>query len=80
MSRELALLVEPLHGRQLVPGAKPIEILHENSTTGGYAENYRRFIETLRPPKDYLDQMYDSRFARHFYSRDEIVSFRARWE
>lgn len=40
---------------------------------------YRRFLDTIKLPVDYLDSMYKSKFAIHFYSKEEIDSFRARW-
>ena len=40
---------------------------------------YKRFLNSIKLPPDYLDTMYKSRFANHFYSRKEIESFRTRW-
>lgn len=40
---------------------------------------YRDFIRDAVLPADYLDQMYESRFARHFYRDDEIAAFRRKW-
>lgn len=37
------------------------------------------FVERLRVPEAYLDVMYGSRIARHFYTADEIATFRQRW-
>lgn len=44
-----------------------------------YAREYAEFRQRIRIPPALLDQMYDSRFARHFYSGEEIERFRARW-
>lgn len=44
-----------------------------------YAETYRQFLSELRVPADYLDRMYGSRYATHFYSPAELASFRRRW-
>ena len=41
---------------------------------------YRRFLQTLRLPASFLDQVYGSRYVRHFYADEEIQAFRARWE
>ena len=40
---------------------------------------YSDFIRTATFPDAFLDEMYDSRFARHFYSNAEISRFRDRW-
>lgn len=40
---------------------------------------YRDFIRTVRLPDAYLDRMYSSRFARHFYPDEEIRGFRSKW-
>lgn len=37
------------------------------------------FIERLRPPDSWLNVMYGSRLARHFYTEAETAEFRARW-
>jgi hypothetical protein len=45
----------------------------------GYADLYERFRENLVLPEDYLDTMYESRLARHFYTDEERAAMRARW-
>ncbi|HUG26681.1 MAG TPA: putative capsular polysaccharide synthesis family protein [Gemmatimonadales bacterium] len=45
-----------------------------------YFPAYSRFLELLELPAAYLDRMYGSRLARHFYTEDELARFRARWE
>ena len=47
----------------------------EKSTGQTYAEFKRR----IRIPPALLDRMYDSKFARHFYSGEERDLFRKRW-
>jgi hypothetical protein len=44
-----------------------------------YADIYRTFRDSIVFPAVYLDEMYSSRFARHFYSEAEIERFRATW-
>lgn len=44
-----------------------------------YRDLYREFLDGLVLPASYLDAMYESRFARHFYTPDELVRFRTRW-
>ncbi len=43
------------------------------------AELYRVFLDRLRLPREYVDRMYDSKVARHFYSDVELQAFRSRW-
>ncbi len=53
------------------------------SNVGGakhYSDAYREFADGVKLPQSYLDRMYESRYARHFYSHEEIEAFRARWE
>ena len=44
-----------------------------------YADLYRRFKAEVVLPGEYLDRMYDSDYARCFYTPAEIVAARARW-
>jgi hypothetical protein len=44
-----------------------------------YARVYADFRKRIRLPESYLSKMYDSRYVRHFYSSEEIESFRRRW-
>ena len=45
-----------------------------------YSSLYQDFKDWLTLPEAYLEEMYSSRYARHFYTPGEIESFRARWE
>lgn len=40
---------------------------------------YRDFMAHVKLPVDYVERLYDSQFARHFYSEQERASLRARW-
>ena len=44
-----------------------------------YGETYRQFIERLRFPASYVDRMLDSKYARHFYSSEELARLRNKW-
>jgi len=44
-----------------------------------YAEIYREFLRSPGLPRGYLEKMYDSVFARHFYSPAERSEFMERW-
>jgi len=52
------------------------------SNTAGhkpYARQYDQVRQHLVVPSALLDDLYDSRFARHFYTESELRDFRARW-
>jgi len=40
---------------------------------------YKNFINNIIFPSDYLDKMYCSKYATHFYTSKEIQQFRIRW-
>ena len=44
-----------------------------------YANLYSEFERSVTLPVSYLERMYESRFARHFYRAAEIEAFEQRW-
>ena len=44
-----------------------------------HARLYRRFKNSLRLPLHYLNQAYQTRLVRHFYSPQEIAQFKKKW-
>jgi len=44
-----------------------------------YHNLYQKFRESVRFSEAYLDKMYSSQYARHFYTEEEIHKFRKRW-
>jgi hypothetical protein len=40
---------------------------------------YKEFMEAAELPEDFLDEMYDMRYAKHFYSEKEIANFKEKW-
>jgi hypothetical protein len=61
-------------------GVNNIQIIDANvSSDKEYHMVYRQFQEDIRLPGDYLAKMYESKYARHFYTQDEIQSFKAKW-
>jgi hypothetical protein len=40
---------------------------------------YRKFIDAIRLPDSYVQKMYTSRYAQHFYTQVEIDTFQKRW-
>jgi len=57
-----------------------IDVGREND---GSDKDYRERYEAVKSlavfPRGFTDMMYDSKFARHFWSEDERAAFRARW-
>ena len=41
---------------------------------------YRQLLERVRLPQDLVDRMYAIPWVRHFYTPEEIASFRKRWQ
>ncbi|MCB0397040.1 MAG: hypothetical protein KDD36_10320 [Flavobacteriales bacterium] len=56
-----------------------------NLTTSNESENkkgsslYAEMKQNYKAPEEKLDMLYGSKYARHFYSEDELMSFRKRW-
>lgn len=44
-----------------------------------YSSIYRAFKQSLVLPDSYLDEQYNSRFSQHFYTPEEIATFRRKW-
>jgi hypothetical protein len=44
-----------------------------------YADIYKAFRKQTTLPESYLDRMYKSRTARHFYTQEEIATLRRKW-
>ena len=45
-----------------------------------YATAYREFTQTVALPESYLDRIYNSKFAMHFYAEEELQAFRRKWQ
>lgn len=44
-----------------------------------YYPIYREYLKKVTLPKSYLNKMYKSKYARHFYSSNEIKKLKAKW-
>jgi putative capsular polysaccharide synthesis protein len=44
-----------------------------------YADVYREFLRRVELPADYVHRLLDSKYARHFYSPEELARIRAKW-
>lgn len=57
-----------------------LTLLNRNvGTKKEYADMYRVFKNHIVFPEGYIDRMYSSKLARHFYSEAEIERFRKKW-
>ncbi len=46
----------------------------------GYADRYNKALSEIRFDVNYLEKIYSSKYARHFYKDDEISVFLKKWE
>jgi hypothetical protein len=61
-------------------GVDGIAVRDENRTDQKRkGEAYRRFVAAVQLDAPYLDMMFESRYARHFYTAEERASFRQRY-
>jgi len=45
-----------------------------------YQRAYRDFRKSIVLPQSYIEKMYTSKFAQHFYTPDEIEKFKEKWK
>jgi len=45
-----------------------------------YQRAYRAFRKSIILPQSYIDKMYTSKFAKHFYTLNEIEQFKRKWQ
>lgn len=59
---------------------RSVELTSENvGSDKDYGALYREVLERFRPPPEYVARVYRTRQADHFYSAEELDSFRAHW-
>jgi hypothetical protein len=44
-----------------------------------YSSQYADFMENIRLPKDYVENLLDSKYSKHFYSTDDLNGFKEKW-
>lgn len=60
---------------------KRFEMINANvSAEKDYADQYRKFKNTVRLPPKYVDALCNSKYARHFYAAEDIEKARAAWK
>lgn len=58
-------------------GLDVFNIIHNNiSSDKNYANHYNEFISQIILPDDYINSVYDTKYVRYFYSREEIETFK----
>ncbi len=82
------LLLMRLEDLNRVAGAAMDEFFHipnfqlTNKNVGEqkfYRELYREFLDALKLPSAYVDKWHNSRYAKHFYTPQELEASIARW-
>ncbi|HLR38619.1 MAG TPA: putative capsular polysaccharide synthesis family protein [Chitinophagaceae bacterium] len=60
---------------------KEQKIIKSKNTAGkkNYSSIYAAFKNRLELPEWYLDKMYESKYAKHFYTPNERLGFREKW-
>lgn len=59
---------------------KSIKLEQENiAVNKNYYEIYSKFKNQIKLPKSYIENMYCSKYVRHFYAEDEIKLFEQKW-
>ena len=62
-------------------GISNFNLVRENiSSEKEYAVLYEKLKKQIRLPATYIDKMYISKMARHFYTIRELESFRNKWQ
>jgi hypothetical protein len=49
------------------------------SSQKDYRRVYQEFINSIILPDAYIEKMYNSKYARHFYSNEELNEFKKKW-
>lgn len=61
-------------------GIEKFQLQHENvGSNKTYSALYREFASNAVLPGEYLDSICTSRMCKHFYTEEEISTFRSRW-
>lgn len=48
-------------------------------TEKSYSSTYTEFLKRIELPEDYVERMLGSKYARHFYSPEELARLRTKW-
>ena len=62
-------------------GLESLEMVRSNvSSKRSHAKQYEQFKQRIKVPASLLDKLYESKFAKFFYSEEERSRFRERWK
>jgi hypothetical protein len=50
------------------------------SNKKNYYNVYRKFVDSIKLPSEYIEKMYSSKYVQHFYTEEEICHFLSKWK
>ena len=66
-------------GLTMLCGEGDYRIDHRAKGEDKFGGEYEAFVENAAFDKEFLDRMYGSKYARHFYSPKQIAALRKKW-
>lgn len=61
-------------------GVRGLSLAPKNvSSLKPYGATYRKFLDALKLPEAYVEDMLGSKYTRHFFTPEEVAALRARW-
>jgi len=68
-------------GKVCILRTDQLQMEHRAKTaeTRTYGETYQKFLDWVKLPENYLDEMYKSKFVQHFFQSKEIDQLYERW-
>ena len=61
-------------------GVRGVSLAPQNvGARKSYSEAYGEFLRRIRLTEDYVDRLLDSKYARHFFTAEELARVRAKW-
>ncbi|MFK7983846.1 MAG: putative capsular polysaccharide synthesis family protein [Saprospiraceae bacterium] len=61
-------------------GIEPFKVVQSHvSDEKPYGVVYKKFLQEVKIPEWYVDKMFNSRFAQHFFSKNERQEKMAYW-
>jgi len=61
-------------------GKRPPSIHRAKTALRPYGKLYQEFLDWVKFPSSYLDDMYGQKYVKHFYSVKQVEEMRKRWE